>query len=256
MSSSAYQINRASDKERARTRDLLDLLPQGRSSVLDIGARDGHFSKLLAERFHSVTALDIVTPSFKDSRIEIVRGDITRLPFQDDSFDCVFCAEVLEHIPAVEKACSEVARVARYDIVIGVPFEQDIRVGRNTCRSCGKISPRWGHVNTFDQKRLRSLFSGLSVSAESLVGSNLDFTNSIAVFLMDVAGNPWGSYAQEEPCIHCGSKLRPPPPRALWKKVCSAAAARLNAIQALFMRSRPDWIHMVFSKREFRPHES
>ena len=36
---------------------------------------------------------------------------------------------------------------------------------------------------------------------------------------MDLASNPYGIYSQEEPCIHCGAKLKPPPQRNLFQKV-------------------------------------
>jgi hypothetical protein len=72
---------------------------------------------------------------------------------------------------------------------------------------------------------------------------------------MDLAGNPWGYYDREEPCIHCGAALvAPTSPRPLWSKACSSVAVRLNLMQQSLMeflsRSRPggSWIHVVFSK--------
>jgi SAM-dependent methyltransferase len=40
-------------------------------------------------------------------------GDATAMPFPDDSFDIVIAAEVMEHIPADQRALAEVARVLR-----------------------------------------------------------------------------------------------------------------------------------------------
>jgi ubiquinone/menaquinone biosynthesis C-methylase UbiE len=141
---SSIEQYRASEREKVRTDDLLRILPRGRRSVLDIGARDGHFSRLLTEHFAEVTALDLRKPPFEFPRVVTVEGDVTNLDFADGSFDCVFCTEVLEHIPDVQKACSEIVRVAKREIVIGVPFRQDIRLGRTTCRSCGKAKPSLG----------------------------------------------------------------------------------------------------------------
>ena len=53
---------RAQESEPARTKDLLTILPKGRRTVLEIGARQGFFSRLLAEHFHEVTALDLKKP--------------------------------------------------------------------------------------------------------------------------------------------------------------------------------------------------
>ena len=240
---------RSSGPEKERTADLLRLLPRGRASVLDVGARDGHFSRLLAERFPAVTALDLQKPSFKHPGVTAAAGDVTRLQFPDGSFDCVFCAEVLEHVPDVTRACREIARVARHEIVIGVPFRQDIRLGRTTCRACGRPNPPWGHLHAFDERRLLRLFPGLRVTARSFVGRRTEATNFVSAALMDLAGNPWGTYDQEEPCVHCGARLLPPPPgRPLAAKVCSALAARLNRLQARWTPPRGNWIHLVFSK--------
>ena len=57
---------RERDLERKRTEDLMQLIrliSKTSRHALDIGARDGHFSKLLAEHFKSVTALDLKKPS-------------------------------------------------------------------------------------------------------------------------------------------------------------------------------------------------
>ena len=42
-----------------------------------------------------------------------IRGDATRLPFADDSFDCVVTSEVLEHIHDDVAALSELVRVLK-----------------------------------------------------------------------------------------------------------------------------------------------
>jgi SAM-dependent methyltransferase len=245
---SDLQKYRESEQEQARTEDLLRLLPRGRKSALDIGARDGHFSRLLTGYFDQVTALDLQKPPFEYDRVTTVAGDITRLEFPDASFDCVFCAEVLEHIPALEQACRELVRVTRHEIVIGVPFRQDTRSGRTTCPKCGKTNPPWGHVNSFDEQRLQKLFPGLAVKAKSFVGSTRERTNAMSAMLMELADNPWGTYTQDEPCIHCGAVLTPPQHRSLLSKVCSGVAARLDRLQMVLAQPHANWIHMVFSK--------
>jgi len=243
----SLETYRASEQEIARTADLLRVLPRGRRSVLDIGARDGHFSRLLTDYFAEVTALDLELPGFDIPGVKKVAGNVTGLKFPDATFDCVFCAEVLEHIPGLSSACAEIVRVAKHDIVIGVPYKQDIRVGRCTCSSCGKTNPPWGHVNSFDENRLRELFAGASVQSTSFVGSNVSATNPISAFLMNLGGNPWGSYDQDEPCIYCGRTMLPPSRRPFWRKVCSSVATRMDKLQEHMTQPHGNWIHVVFS---------
>ena len=240
---------RNSASERARIGDLMDLLPTG-ISALDIGARDGHLSKLLAERFATVTALDLQQPKIDHERILCVQGDITALSFPDASFDLVLCAEVLEHIPPhlLATACRELARVASQFVLIGVPYRQDIRVGRTTCGRCHKVSPPWGHVNSFDEPRLAQLFSGLTVAKRSFVGETNAHTNRVSSALMDWAGNPYGTYSQDEPCGHCGAVLVPPPPRRLAQKVATKLAFVGIDLQRRFVKPHANWIHLLLKK--------
>ena len=238
---------RASETERARTADLLRILPKGQASVLEIGARDGHFSRLLTEHFRQVTALDLEKPGFEFPGVVTVAGDVTQLNFPDASFDCVFCTEVLEHIPDLRQACVELMRVARRAIVIGVPYRQDTRIGRTTCPSCGRINPPWGHVNSFDENRLIKLFPGWRVASKSFVSVNRQRTNPLSTWLMDLGGNPWGTYDQDEHCS-CGARLTAPKHRSFVRRCCSAAAVYLNRMQSPLTRPHGNWIHIVFAK--------
>ena len=242
---------RSNEREQARIGDLLALLPARFDSALDIGARDGFISKLLAERCDAVIALDLNMPSIEHERVRCVQGDIAALDFPDGAIDLVFCTEVLEHIPPplLEQAASELARVARRYVLVGVPYNQDIRAGRTTCAACDKKNPPWGHVNSLDEKRLEELFPSCSVLKQSFVGVADGRTNFLAALLMDWAGNPYGTYTQDEPCIHCGAQIGLPRKRNLLQKVYTRLAAYSLSIQAMFATSKPNWIHILFEKR-------
>lgn len=248
MDLTAYRQN---PREQARLRDLMERLPKGRRSVLDVGARDGHVSAMLTGYFPSVTALDLVKPAFVIEGVETVQGDATALSYPDGHFDTVFCAEVLEHIPSplLAKACSELARVARYEVVIGVPYRQDLRRGRATCQRCGRHNPPWGHVNSFDEAKLARLFHPLRAVSQGFVGVGGRPSNAVTAKLMDLAGNPWGNYNQEEPCLHCGAPLlRPDKALSFAAKLCTGAAWAILAVQDKISRPGPMWIHTVFAK--------
>jgi len=79
------------------------------------------------------------------------------------SVDFILCTEVLEHIPAatLPTVCPELERVSSGAILIGVPYEQDLRFGRTTCRSRG------GRTHP---DRLERLFPRFGVRATSFVG--------------------------------------------------------------------------------------
>lgn len=241
---------RASPREQARISDLLAITPTGYTSVLDVGARDGYISNLLTSRFSSVTALDLEEPQLSNEKVLAVKGDITHLEFPDNSFDVVICTEVLEHIPPqlLARACSELGRVAKHSIVVGVPYRQDRRKGATTCVFCGKQNPCWGHSNDFDEARLTHLFERFALKSTSFVGQTKEKTNFVSAYLMEKAGNPWGTYEQDESCIHCGNQMIQPADRTLFQGFCARLASVLNDVQSRFVPSRPNWIHMVFNK--------
>lgn len=239
---------RASPNERLRTEDLLRLIPGCGGRVLDVGAREGHFSRLLAARFDRVIALDLEKPDIDHPNVDCVMGDATQLQFERGHFDLVFCAEVLEHIPPdlMPRACAEMERVSRRYLLIGVPYRQDLRHGRTLCPHCSFRNPPWGHVNTFDEASLMALFPSSSSRHVSFVGTGAEGTNSLAAWLDELAGHPYGTYEQEEPCVKCGGQIRASR-HSLLRKVPAKLSMWAHSTTARSSK-RPNWIHVLFER--------
>jgi hypothetical protein len=244
-------VYRASQSEQERTANIFEMMPRAGEAALDIGARDGHFSHLMAIRFKKVVALDLERPEISHSKIQCVKGNATALPFRDGHFDFVFCAEVLEHIPmpGLGQACREIERVASRHILVGVPYKQDIRLGRTTCSACGKTNPPWGHVNTFDEESLAALFKNCDVEEVCFVETTSAKTNFLSAALMNFAGNPYGTYNQEEPCIHCGARLGLPANRNFAQCIATKIAFWIQRIGNVFAVPRGNWIHIMLRKK-------
>lgn len=62
--------------------------------------------------FKTQKNLDYITSDL-ESPIADIKADICNLPFQDNSFDVIFCNHVLEHIPNDTKAMQELFRVLK-----------------------------------------------------------------------------------------------------------------------------------------------
>ncbi len=237
--------------DRERVDDLLRVLPSGLESILDVGTRDGYIANRMAETVGHVVALDLELPVIKDPRPNImaVQGNGAALPFRDGAFEAVLCSEVLEHIPGtiLGQACRELSRVARRYLLIGVPYRQDLRLGRPRCGACGGSNPPWGHVNSFDEQSVVGHFPGWRQSTLSLVGNGGQSTSSVAAGLMALAGSPYGSYEQEERCFFCGAELVAPDigTLGLGRRVLAGLSLRLTALQNMALGVRPSWMHIL-----------
>lgn len=98
--------------------------------VLDVGCGPGTITVGLAQRVASVQAID-----FGESQIEIAKqhadqerllnvefktGSCYQLPYDEDSFDRVFCHALLEHLAQPMKALGEFRRVLKPGGMLGV----------------------------------------------------------------------------------------------------------------------------------------
>ncbi len=95
--------------------EVLSLKP---SSVLIVGKGSGLVSEYLKLGGIKITVLDI-----DESLNPDVVASVLDMPFQDNEFDAVLCAQVLEHLPHDDfnKALSEIKRVAKNGVVISLP---------------------------------------------------------------------------------------------------------------------------------------
>ncbi len=84
--------------------------------VLEVGAGTGLIMGRLADRAKRITGLDISRGMLAGAAkrgLEVVQGSATDLPFEDETFDLTYSLKVLAHVPDIEKALSEMARVTR-----------------------------------------------------------------------------------------------------------------------------------------------
>lgn len=85
---------------------LTKFAPRIRGEVLDIGSKNRRYDKLFSAK---ITAADIEENIPKN----VIKADINKLPFKNESFDSVLCLEVFEYLKDPQKAMSEVYRVLK-----------------------------------------------------------------------------------------------------------------------------------------------
>ncbi|MEX1006178.1 MAG: class I SAM-dependent methyltransferase [Acidimicrobiia bacterium] len=105
--------NRWDPSHLRRIDELVDLGPS--DSVLEVGCGVGHLTKRLALRGIDVTGVD-ANPNASElaDTHRVLAMHAEDLEFPDATFDAVLSVHALEHIPPLERALSEIARVLKF----------------------------------------------------------------------------------------------------------------------------------------------
>ena len=130
-----YELRAAEEPERdpealLRFRKALEAVGlRSRERVLDVGAKWGGLSASISAAGIEVdyTGVDLSEANIEAGTaagVRFVHADVTeRLPFDDHSFDCVFCLELLEHLIIPLSLLCELRRVLTESgrVVLSVP---------------------------------------------------------------------------------------------------------------------------------------
>ncbi|MGD2061495.1 MAG: class I SAM-dependent methyltransferase [Acidimicrobiia bacterium] len=86
------------------------------ADALEIGCGTGLILERTQRVARSATGIDLSLGMVGESRrkgLDALQASATALPFDEDSFDVVYSVKVLPHVPEIEDALAEVARVLR-----------------------------------------------------------------------------------------------------------------------------------------------
>ena len=105
-------INRWNPRNLEIIRDWVAPAPGDR--ILDVGCGKGHLVKALSELGVDSVGIDL-NPNAADVAVvpRVQTMSATNLEFDDESFDAVVSFHAIEHIPPVEDALEEMARVVK-----------------------------------------------------------------------------------------------------------------------------------------------
>ncbi len=159
------------------TRIVTDLQP---TTLLDAGCGEGFVADafLKAMPRARITGFDVLPESVKLAQLRNPRatfslGDIYNIEHPDNSFDVVYCFEVLEHLQEPDRALKEMARVAERAVVLSVPHEPffclaNAARGKNLDMDPKGSDPE--HVNFWSREAF-GRFVDMELDVEKLTGS-------------------------------------------------------------------------------------
>lgn len=151
------------------------------SKILEVGCGNGSLCALLVNWRHKVTGLDIVKGPYCRDGYEFVLHDLQkgRLPFVDNSFDCVVCFDVLEHIHQrwSQELLWDMARVGG-DMVVSVAcYEVFVKELHPTVHTPDWWAEKFNRVcSAYDDRRIKVITkimeTGFHRKTILFVGSN------------------------------------------------------------------------------------
>ncbi len=159
--------------------ELLPHVPEDAKRILDVGCGAGSFGRLLKQTRLDVevAGIEFMEKAAEHARIvldKVVVGNIEEmvLPFENDYFDCIVCADVLEHLESPEQALCKLAKKLKPGgtVVISIPNIQFCDVlsmlshGRWTYMDAGILDAT--HLRFFTRQELPKLIhsAGLKLS--------------------------------------------------------------------------------------------
>lgn len=146
--------------ERRRAEVTASLLKPGFDDViLDVGCGDCyHIHRILKYCPHTV-GIDISLEKLREgkrmvSEASLIRASSESLPFQPRVFNKIICLELLEHLRDPSKTIKEMHYALREEgiLIISLPYKEQITMTK--CIHCGKLTPLWGHLQSFDEEKL------------------------------------------------------------------------------------------------------
>lgn len=182
----------------------------GRSQALEVGPGSGVYVPHLCKLFARVCVSDCEEAYLGGVRgqygslpgLNIIVDDITASEMQPASFDLILCSEVVEHIPASDRAFVQLRRLLRPDGVLVLSTPQKYSILEMVARVA--LSPVFiwltrkiyrepvletGHINLLTEKQLRAQLdaAGFDVKESFKTGLYLP----LIAELLGVTGQRW-----------------------------------------------------------------
>lgn len=147
------------------------LVPVG-SKLLEIGYGDGYLLSRLADSYEchasDISPENVSQMAERLPRVKVSIGnDDGSLPYADESFDAFVASEVLEHMDdaALHTVIGEIWRILKPTgkAILTFPAREKLVESEAFCPNCGTKFHRWGHKQTWDDRKIDDLFGRFKI---------------------------------------------------------------------------------------------
>lgn len=129
-------------------------------SVCEIGIGDGYLLRLLSRFGLKSTGVDISNYLIKkfqvifqeeNLKINLLKHDISIPLDYENTFDAIFCLDILEHVKDLEKAIENIKKILKNGgiLVATLPWKENLDNNMVICPKCHHKFHRVGHFHSF-----------------------------------------------------------------------------------------------------------
>ncbi len=117
--------DRITDLNDKTVRKICSYLKTKSNNLIDVGCGNGYLLKKIIIKGKKYGCDVFEKNDFKDSKnFNYSKQDINNITFSKNFFDIVICCHTLEHIPNINRAISELKRIAKKELIIVVPKQR------------------------------------------------------------------------------------------------------------------------------------
>lgn len=225
---------------------IIHKIPENVQSILDVGCGNGVMTNILNKQFNEVLGVDNSAEALESIEGRSLLSNCDNIPVKDRSYDLVLSSEMIEHLPndVLLKTISEFERISAKYILVSVPNNELLNARNIHCPQCGDNFHSVGHLQSFNQLNLRSLFSNkFKVLEEGEFGKKqLKHIPSI----VRIKQNVFGQFFKAGPnviCPNCGNKQ-------FNAKKGNIFTKSLNATNRIFGGKICFWRYILLEKKQ------
>ena len=211
--------------------DLIAMIPEDVTTILDAGCGNGAVTNLLSSRWN-VVGCDFSYAALNSVQAPTFVANLATTPLKDNSFDLVLLSDVLEHIPdeLYKQVLVEISRIATKYILIAVPHMEILDAASVICPNCGNEYHAHHHKRSYTIEEFEAVLQpGFGATYLRLSGDRWIYSDRDIVSARQVASGL--DYPFEDAfCDRCNHRRGPAAP----KPVSQLVARRFESLQAMY----------------------
>jgi ubiquinone/menaquinone biosynthesis C-methylase UbiE len=167
-----------------KDRQIIDKILPGVTTIADVGCEGAKITAYLSLVGYEMTGIDLDSSMIKyvqgllrknnyNFNINFIVGDIYKLPFSDNYFDCVISSEAIEHLKNPKRGIDELVRIAKKQVIITTPVLYSFN--------------HFDHKQHFDDQDIEELFKDYDFEYRKIITKKKDIESGQKAFLITIA---------------------------------------------------------------------